>query len=77
MLCDMGTWEGPALADTPGLGALTLGGFLTEVSATHGDREALVFDDALRNGDTVRWTYRDLEREANAIATAPSGRTNV
>lgn len=64
----MGTWEGPLLADTPGIGALTLGGFLTEVCSSHADREALVFDDALLGGTTVRWTYTDLERESRAIA---------
>lgn len=68
MLCRMGTWEGPAIADTPGIGALTLGGFLTDVTARYGAHEALVFDDALRNDETVRWSYRDLEREATAIA---------
>jgi len=64
----MTTWEGPALAETPGIGALTLGGFLTEVCASHTAREALVFDDPLLGGATVRWAYGDLEREARAIA---------
>ena len=47
---------------------MTLGGFLIEVCAAHGEREALVFDDPLRDGSTVRWTYADLEREARAVA---------
>ena len=64
----MTTWEGSALGATPGIGALTLGGFLTEVCATHAEREALVFDDPLRDGATVRWTYADLEREARSVA---------
>ena len=36
------TSRGPPLSDEP-LGALTLGGFLREVCARHGQREALVF----------------------------------
>jgi fatty-acyl-CoA synthase len=64
----MTTFEGPSLAAATGVGALTLGGFLTEVCAAHRDREALVFDDPLRDGATLRWTYGDLEREARAIA---------
>jgi fatty-acyl-CoA synthase len=62
------TYEGPALDSARAGGALTLGGFLAEVAALHADREALVFDDPLLDGATVRWTYADLEREANAIA---------
>ncbi|HEY6532548.1 MAG TPA: class I adenylate-forming enzyme family protein [Acidimicrobiales bacterium] len=64
----MTTFTGPPLDTATGIGALTLGGFLSEVCATHADREALVFDDPLRDGTTVRWTYRDLEREARAVA---------
>jgi fatty-acyl-CoA synthase len=62
------TFEGPALADARGVGALTLGGFLAQVGASHAGSEALVFDDPLLDGATVRWTYADLEREARAIA---------
>lgn len=64
----MTTWEGPALDAAPGIGALTLGGFLVEVCASHAEREALVFDDPLLDGATLRWTYGDLQREARAIA---------
>ena len=64
----MTTFTGPPLDTASGIGALTLGGFLAEICATHADREALVFDDPLRGGTTVRWTYRDLEREARAVA---------
>jgi fatty-acyl-CoA synthase len=49
---------------------LTMGGFLLEVTRRYADREALVFDDPLRSGETVRWTYADLERECRCIATA-------
>jgi fatty-acyl-CoA synthase len=63
----MTTFEGPAVADVPGVGALTLGGFLAEVVERYGDREAVVFDDPLRGGETVRWTYRRLGAEARRI----------
>lgn len=64
----MTTFEGPPLSRVDGIGALTLGGFLTEVGARHAEREALVFDDPLRDGQTVRWSYAELAREATAIA---------
>ena len=58
------TFEGPPLDEPRGMGALTLGGFLDEVAERFGRNEALVFD---RGGDTVRWTYADLDREARRI----------
>ena len=61
---------GPPLSSVAGLGALTLGAFAEQVCRVHGDREALVFDDPLRGGTTVRWTYADLLRQARAVATA-------
>jgi len=62
------TFCGPPLEDQGGIGALTLGGFLTEVVERYGPNEALVFDDPLRGGETVRWTYDDLGREAHRVA---------
>jgi len=64
----MTTFTGPALEDAVGVGSLTLGGFLTQVCAEHLDREALVFDDPLRGGATIRWTYADLESQARTLA---------
>ncbi len=64
----MTTFEGPPLDATDGVGALTLGGLLVETCARHAEREALVFDDPLRGGETVRWSYADLERESRAVA---------
>jgi acyl-CoA synthetase (AMP-forming)/AMP-acid ligase II len=61
---------GPPLATVEGLGPLTLGGFLEQVCAAHAEREALVFDDPLRDGATVRWTYGELLREARAVASS-------
>lgn len=62
--------RGPDLATAGGLGPLTLGGFLLDVCARFAGREALVFDDPLRGGATVRWTYADLERESRRVAAA-------
>ena len=68
MLSDI---RGPAFDDRTALadhGPLTLGGFLLEVCRRHHGNEALVFDDPLRAGETVRWTYADLERESRRVA---------
>jgi len=62
------TFEGPPIDQVEGIGALTLGGFLTEVADRFGPNEALVFDDPLRDGATVRWTYADLQAEARRVA---------
>ena len=43
------TTRGPPLSEEP-LGALTLGGFLREVCARHGQREALVFRPSRSSG---------------------------
>lgn len=66
----MTTFHGPPLDEVDGIGALTLGGFLAEVVERYGPNEALVFDDPLRGGQTVRWTYDDLGRESRRIARA-------
>ncbi len=58
-----GSVAGPALTT-----GATLGGFLDEVVAAYPDREAIVFDDPLLDGDTVRWTYRDLGAHVERIA---------
>lgn len=49
-------------------GPETLGALIDEVCAQYGDREALVLDDPLRDGATVRWTYADLQRETRRVA---------
>lgn len=66
----MSTLCGPPLEEAEGIGALTLGGFLVETCSRFGDNEALVFDDPLRSGATVRWTYSALEHEARRVARA-------
>ena len=64
----MTTFEGPPLDTLDGIGSLTMGGFLEEVCERHAGNEALVFDDPLRGGATVRWTYADLLAETRRIA---------
>jgi fatty-acyl-CoA synthase len=61
------TTRGIPLADES-LGALTLGGFLREVCAKYGDREALVFHSA--NAPTVRLSYNQVWAEACTVARA-------
>lgn len=58
---------GPPLSEEPGLGALTLPGFLRDVTSMYGEREALVFHSA--DGDT-RWTYDELWERAVQVAAA-------
>ncbi|QFG26136.1 class I adenylate-forming enzyme family protein [Actinomadura sp. WMMB 499] len=58
---------GPPLDSEPGLGPLTLPGFLREVTSLYGEREALV----MRTGDgAVRWTYTDLWERSLDVARA-------
>jgi fatty-acyl-CoA synthase len=60
--------RGMPLADEPGLGTLTLPGFLREVCEGHSDREALV--EHRPDGTVLRWTYGALWQEAMAVARA-------
>ena len=55
--------EGRPLSEEDGVGALTLGGFLTEVCTRFATNEALVFGD-------VRWTYAELLRRSREVAAA-------
>lgn len=61
---------GPALSDEPGLGALTLPGFLREVTQMYGEREALVWHG---DGDVTRWSYAQLWERAIEVARALRG----
>jgi acyl-CoA synthetase (AMP-forming)/AMP-acid ligase II len=65
------TSKGPPLAEET-LGALTLGGFLREVCARHGQREALVFHPP--GGAAVRRSYAEQWDEAFAVARALAAR---
>lgn len=64
------TLIGPPWRDPDAAGPLTLGGVLAEVAARSAGDEALVFDDPLLGGATVRWTYGKLRREAQRVARA-------
>ncbi len=59
--------SGPPLIEEPGLGTLTLPGFLREVTSLYSEREAIV----ARSGHTVtRWTYAELWQQAMEVACA-------
>jgi fatty-acyl-CoA synthase len=62
--------SGPPLADEPGLGSLTLPGFLREVTRMYGAREALVWHTA---DGVTRWTYAQLWERATEVARALRG----
>jgi acyl-CoA synthetase (AMP-forming)/AMP-acid ligase II len=72
-VADGPTLAGPRLEDAAGVGALTLGGVLMEQCARFPGHEALVFDDPLLGGTTVRWAYRDLEHHSRRVAKALLG----
>lgn len=57
--------RGIALEDEAGIGALTLGGFLEEITAQYGSREAAVL-----HGEqgAERWTYNELWARSVAVA---------
>lgn len=59
--------HGPPLSEEEGLGTLTLSGWLREVTAAHGPREALVLHE---NGQRISWTFADLWVRANEVARA-------
>ncbi|MFD4459110.1 class I adenylate-forming enzyme family protein [Nocardia sp. NPDC058480] len=64
---DRAVASGPPLAEESGLGALTLPGFLREVTRLYSEREALVFHDGT---DVTRWTYDELWEQSVAVARA-------
>ena len=59
---------GIPLSEEPGLGALTLPGYLREVTSRFAEREALVMHHA--DGAVERWTYDGLWERAVAVARA-------
>lgn len=64
------TFAGPSLDSVEGIGPLTFGGFLDEVVSRHGPNEAIVLDDPLAGGATVRWSYSDLGAAARQVAAS-------
>ena len=59
--------HGIPLEDEPGIGALTIGGYLREVAARYGPREALVLHE---QGRRIAWSYDDLLARSLAFARA-------
>lgn len=59
--------HGIPLAEEQGLGALTLPGYLREVTTRYAQREALVMHEA---SGTTRWSYAELWQQAMAVARA-------
>lgn len=59
--------HGPPLDEEAGVGSLTLNGWLEEVCAAGGGREALVFHE---NGERISWTYEELLSQARRVASA-------
>ena len=66
----MTTFRGPPLSSEPGIGSLTLGGFLREVATRHADREAIAFHPDGIAGPVLRWSYAGLADDATRIAKA-------
>src|SRR5438093_8985536 len=62
---DLAVIHGPPLAEEPGLGALTIPGYLREVTTRYTDREALVF---YEGGKVVRWSYAELWEHSMKVA---------
>ncbi|GAB7553250.1 AMP-binding protein [Novosphingobium sp. 11B] len=57
--------HGIPLGEEQGIGALTLGGYVREVTARYGPREAAVIH---LGGEVVRWTYDDLYARSLEVA---------
>jgi hypothetical protein len=56
----------------------TLGGFLDELAARFGPREAVALVDTFHGNQRISWTYVELRRQARSIAKAliAAGGTN-
>ena len=67
-MSDLAIIRGVPLEEEPGLGALTLPGFLRQVTTRYGPREALVLHDA--GGTRLSWSYDVLSARAHAVARA-------
>jgi fatty-acyl-CoA synthase len=61
--------RGPPLEDEPGIGSLTLGGYLQEVCSRFGPAEAACMRDAAGTG-MIRWSYEELRSQSLAVASS-------
>lgn len=59
--------HGIALADEPGIGALTIGGYLQDVASRFGAAEAVVFSE---DGNRFSWSYEELLAHSREVAKA-------
>lgn len=59
--------RGKPMAEEEGVGALTLGGWLSEVCENYSSSEALVLHE---DGQRIGWTYAELWERANEVARA-------
>ena len=59
--------RGIPLSEEEGVGALTLGGYLREITGKYGPREAAVM---YLDGEAIRWTYADLWDRSVEVARA-------
>ncbi len=64
---DLALVRGRSLDEEPGIGALTLPGFLSEIADRFGPDEALVEH---RDGVAERWSYTDLQARSVEVAKA-------
>src|SRR6516165_10441138 len=64
----MTTFSGPPLQSEPYVGSLTFAGFLDEVVAKFGEREAIV--SSVVGQDRVSWSYVELRDRARAVSKA-------
>ncbi|MFM8890545.1 MAG: AMP-binding protein, partial [Planctomycetia bacterium] len=61
------TFTGAPATDVAAPELLTMGAFLATVAGRYGSAEAVVLDDPLRDGATVRWSYDDVLASAQRI----------
>ena len=64
---DLSIVSGPPLSEEAGIGALTIPGYLLEITARFEEREALAFPTA---AGTQRWSYGELRQRAFEVARA-------
>jgi len=64
---DLSIVHGMPLSDEPGMGSLTIPGYLREVTERHPDNEAVVLH---RADGIVRWSYADLWARSMEVARA-------
>ncbi len=67
MTGDLSLVQGTSLDEEPGIGALTIPGYLDQLGARYGSREAVVLN---AGGRRLAWTFDDLSDNATELARA-------